>query len=70
MAERLNLHYGTAADIAASIAQHPAFAYTTHVQLQLDGLYRDVEEQKEALALFTGEVAPELAAADRTAVAA
>lgn len=70
VAERLNLHYGTAADIAASIAQHPAFAYTTHIQLQLDGLYRDVQQQKAALALFTGEVAPELASADRAAVAA
>lgn len=70
IAQRLNLHYGSAADIAASIADHPAFPYTTQVQLQLDGLYRHVDEQKEALALFTGEVAPELARAARTAVAA
>ncbi|MDF2507288.1 MAG: putative FMN-dependent luciferase-like monooxygenase [Microbacterium sp.] len=70
IAQRLNLHYGSAADIAESIADHPAFPYTTQVQLQLDGLYRDVDEQKAALALFTGDVAPELAHARRTAVAA
>lgn len=70
IAERLNLHYGTADDIASSIANHPAFAYTTQIQLQLDGLYRDVEEQKDALALFTTQVAAQLARADRGAVAA
>ncbi|MBW9108965.1 LLM class flavin-dependent oxidoreductase [Microbacterium trichothecenolyticum] len=70
IADRLNLHYGTAADIAASIAGHPAFPHTTQIQLQLDGLYRDVDQQKAALALFAGEVAPELARARRTAVAA
>ncbi|WEK60909.1 MAG: LLM class flavin-dependent oxidoreductase [Candidatus Microbacterium colombiense] len=70
IAERLNLHYGTADDIAASIAGHAAFAHTTHVQLQLDGLYRDVEEQKDALELFTTRVAPALDAATRTVVAA
>ncbi len=70
VAERLNLHYGTPDDIASSIASHPAFAYTTQVQLQLDGLYRDVEEQKDALELFTARVAPELARAVHPAVAA
>ncbi len=70
IADRLTLHYGTADDIAASIARHPAFAFTTHVQLQLDGLYRDLEEQKDALELFTTEVAPALAGATRAAVAA
>lgn len=70
VADRLTLHYGTADDIAESIARHPAFEYTTHIQLQLDGLYRDVEEQKQALALFTNEVAPEIARVGRPAVAA
>jgi len=70
IAERLNLHYGTADDIAASIARHPAFAYTTQLQLQLDGLYHSLEEQKDALELFTTEVAPALHRVSRRAVAA
>lgn len=69
IARRLNLHYGTADDIAESIANHPAFAYTTHVQLQLDGLYRDVEEQKAALQLFMSDVAPEIERIDRAVAA-
>lgn len=70
IAQRLNLHYGSAADLTESIAQHPAFAYATQLQLQLDGLYRDVDEQKAALTLFARDVWPELARADRAAVAA
>lgn len=70
IADRLNLHYGTADDIAASIANHPGFAYTTQIQLQLDGLYGSLDEQKDALELFTTEVAPVLDAASRRAVAA
>ena len=70
IAHRLNLHYGNAADIAESVATHPAFRYTTHIQLQLDGLYRNVEEQKQALALFTSEIAPELTQLAGQAVAA
>lgn len=70
IAERLNLHYGTADDIAASIATHPAFAHTTQIQLQLDGLYRSLEQQKDALELFTSDVAPALNAAIRREVAA
>ncbi|BDV31813.1 luciferase [Microbacterium terricola] len=69
IAERLNLHYGSPADIAASISGHPAFGHTTQLQLQLDGLYRNLDEQKEALGLFTSQVAPELGWA-REAVAA
>ena len=70
IAQHLNLHYGTADDIAASIAGHPAFTYTTQVQLQLDGLYDSLDAQKEALELFTTDVAPALRGVSRTAVAA
>ncbi|MET0673324.1 MAG: LLM class flavin-dependent oxidoreductase [Microbacterium pygmaeum] len=70
IADRLHLHYGTADDITASIAEHPAFAYTTQIQLQLDGLYRDVDEQKEALRVFTSAVAPELRRVEGSLVAA
>ncbi|WP_375385172.1 LLM class flavin-dependent oxidoreductase [uncultured Microbacterium sp.] len=70
IAGRLNLHYGNPDDITASIAQHPAFPYTTQIQLQLDGLYRDVDEQKEALQVFTSAVAPELRSVAGSLVAA
>lgn len=69
IAASLNLHYGTAEQIAESISTHPAFAYTTHVHLQLDGLYAGLEEQKDALALIVAEVAPHLSR-PTTAVAA
>lgn len=60
IADRLTLHYGSPSDIATSIAEHPAFGYSTQIQLQLDGLYRDLEEQQAALATFMNEVHPQL----------
>jgi alkanesulfonate monooxygenase SsuD/methylene tetrahydromethanopterin reductase-like flavin-dependent oxidoreductase (luciferase family) len=70
IAERLNLHYGNAADIAESIASHPASRLATQLQLQLDGLYASLDEQREALELFTSRVAPELVGIGRESVAA
>ncbi|MFT4211384.1 MAG: LLM class flavin-dependent oxidoreductase [Microbacterium sp.] len=67
IAATLNIHYGSAGQIADSIARHPAFRYTTHLQLQVDGLYDSLAQREDAVALFVTEVAPALGWAPATA---
>ncbi len=59
-ASSLGLHYGTTEDIVASIATHPAFPYTTHLQVQLELVYRSFAQRHDALEQLTREIAPAL----------
>jgi alkanesulfonate monooxygenase SsuD/methylene tetrahydromethanopterin reductase-like flavin-dependent oxidoreductase (luciferase family) len=59
-ARSLGLHYGTTDDIVDSIATHPAFRYTTHLQVQLELVYRSFAQRHDALDQFTAEIAPAL----------
>lgn len=59
-AASLGLHYGTTDDIVESIATHPAFRYTTHLQVQLELVYSSFAQRHDALDQFTAEIAPAL----------
>lgn len=79
-AASLNLHFGTAADIAESIASRPYSRFATQLNVQVEHGYHDAGRRHDALALFAEEVAPligasvaeppHIAAADRTAALA
>ena len=56
----LNLHYGTADDIAESIRSTPYFPYLTQVNVQVEHGYPDFGKRAEALELFITDVAPRL----------
>jgi alkanesulfonate monooxygenase SsuD/methylene tetrahydromethanopterin reductase-like flavin-dependent oxidoreductase (luciferase family) len=60
-ADALNLHYGTAQDIAESILSKPYSRYATQLLVQVEHGYSDFDLRLEALALFANEVAPLLA---------
>jgi alkanesulfonate monooxygenase SsuD/methylene tetrahydromethanopterin reductase-like flavin-dependent oxidoreductase (luciferase family) len=59
-AEALNLHYGTADDIAESIMAKPYFRYLTQLNVQVEYGYADFRRRAEALELFVTDVAPQL----------
>lgn len=61
-AASLNLHYGTADNIAESIASKPYSRYATQLNVQVDDGYADVGARTDALALFAEQVAPQLGA--------
>ncbi|GGF22219.1 LLM class flavin-dependent oxidoreductase [Subtercola lobariae] len=60
IANSLSIHYGTAEQIAESIASQPAFAYTTHLQVQVELVYSNFAKRHDALELFVNEIAPAL----------
>lgn len=60
IAASLSIHYGTADDIVESIASQPAFAYTTHLQVQVELVYDDFAQRHDALELVAAEIAPAL----------
>ncbi|MGG7463027.1 LLM class flavin-dependent oxidoreductase [Plantibacter sp. YIM 135347] len=59
-AASLGIHYGTAEQITESIAAHPSFPYTTHLQVQVELLYSSFAKRHDALELFVRDVAPAL----------
>ncbi|MDP4334897.1 LLM class flavin-dependent oxidoreductase [Curtobacterium sp. A7_M15] len=59
-AASLNLHYGTADDIAESIASKPYSRFATQLNVQVDDGYRDVGARADALALFAEQVVPRI----------
>jgi alkanesulfonate monooxygenase SsuD/methylene tetrahydromethanopterin reductase-like flavin-dependent oxidoreductase (luciferase family) len=61
-AASLNLHYGTADDIAESILSKPYSRFATQLNVQVDDGYRDVGARTEALALFAEQVVPQIGA--------
>ncbi|MFJ4219474.1 LLM class flavin-dependent oxidoreductase [Curtobacterium luteum] len=70
-AASLNLHYGTADDIAESILAKPYSRFATQLNVQVDDGYRDVGARVDALALFAEQVVPRIGAVlTREAVAA
>lgn len=60
IAASLNIHYGTAEQITESIASHPSFQHTTHLQVQVELLYDSFARRHDALELFVSDVAPAL----------
>ncbi|MCC8908720.1 LLM class flavin-dependent oxidoreductase [Curtobacterium sp. GD1] len=61
-AASLNLHYGTAEDIAESILSKPYSRYATQLNVQVEHGYADQGRRREALALFAEDVAPRIGA--------
>lgn len=61
-AASLNLHYGTAEDIAESIVSKPYSRYATQLNVQVDDGYADVGARTDALALFAERVVPQIGA--------
>lgn len=61
-AASIGLHYGTADDIAESIARHPAFPSATQLLLQTELVYDGFAQREDALSLFVEEIAPSLGA--------
>jgi alkanesulfonate monooxygenase SsuD/methylene tetrahydromethanopterin reductase-like flavin-dependent oxidoreductase (luciferase family) len=59
-AESLNLHYGTADDIAESILAAPFSRFATQLLVQVEHGFADFGARADALELFAGEVAPRL----------
>lgn len=59
-AASIGLHYGTTDDIVESIATHPAFRYTTLLQVQLELVYAGYTERHDAIEQITREIAPAL----------
>ncbi|BDZ51315.1 luciferase [Frondihabitans sucicola] len=59
-AASLNLHYGTADDIAESILSKPYSRFATQLLVQVEHGYADFGLRREALALFASDVAPQL----------
>jgi alkanesulfonate monooxygenase SsuD/methylene tetrahydromethanopterin reductase-like flavin-dependent oxidoreductase (luciferase family) len=69
-AASLQLHYGTAEDIAASIAAAPSTRFATQLNVQVEHGYPDYGRRREALALFAEDVAPLIGATVVSAVSA
>lgn len=68
-AASLNLHYGTAEDIAESILSKPYSRYATQLNVQVEHGYPDYGRRRDALALFAEDVAPRIGAETRTRTA-
>jgi alkanesulfonate monooxygenase SsuD/methylene tetrahydromethanopterin reductase-like flavin-dependent oxidoreductase (luciferase family) len=69
-AASIGLHYGTAEQIAESIATRPWFRYATQLMLQTELFYASYAHRADALELFVREVAPALGWAGATKAAA
>ncbi|AWB94679.1 putative FMN-dependent luciferase-like monooxygenase [Agromyces badenianii] len=59
-AASLNIHYGASDDLIESISTQPAFAFATHLQVQVELLYSSFAARHDALEAFVTEVAPAL----------
>lgn len=61
-AASLNLHYGTAEDIAESILAKPYSRFATQLNVQVEHGYAGPGAQRDALALFAEQVVPQIGA--------